>query len=352
MDKPAEMTFSDKYSLGEKLGAGGFSEVFQCYGKDNKKSYAVKLTKRSAELTSEDEELVRNECAILKSMNHKHIVCLYDFFEDNDSFFTVIEYCQGGELFDRINLKEKYNEKEARDLVVYFLSALQYIHSKKIVHRDLKPENLLLTSRRDDADVKVVDFGFAKYCNEQKLKTQCGSPAYVAPELIKGEHYGTSVDMWAMGVVVFTLLGGYLPFDKPTQRRLFRQIVSGDYQFDPQHWDSVSVEAKDLIARLLQVDPNKRLTAETAWDHPWLKVHPEVLAARDLGSNLVTFKAFRKNARFRAAANKIIAVNAFRQSSLDGFDMSSLMADADDDQCEGEEKAKQAVGRTALPVGR
>lgn len=138
-----------------------------------------------------------------------------------------------------------YNEKEARDLVFILLSAVKYLHDRNIVHRDLKPENVLLTSKKDDAEIKLADFGFAeRVTSMNSLTTQCGTPGYVAPEILKNDKYGKPVDMWSIGVITYILLGGYPPFHDENQRNLFSKIKRGKYEFHAEYWSAVSDEAK------------------------------------------------------------------------------------------------------------
>jgi calcium/calmodulin-dependent protein kinase I len=162
---------------------------------------------------------------------------------------------EGGELFDRIVKKAFYNEKEARDLVFILLKAIKYLHDKGIVHRDLKPENLLLKSKDNDAEVTLADFGFATYSKGDDITNQCGTPGYIAPEILKCVPYGKTVDMWSFGVILYILLGGYPPFHDENQRALFKKIIKGDYEFHHDYWSGVSDEAKQLIQGLLTVDP-------------------------------------------------------------------------------------------------
>jgi calcium/calmodulin-dependent protein kinase I len=140
---------------------------------------------------------------------------------------------EGGELFDRIVSKSYYNEKEARDVIHTLLTAVKYCHDRDIVHRDLKPENLLLASTTDDAGLKLADFGFAAKAVGNVLRTQCGTPGYVAPEILMDKPHGKAVDMWSIGVICYIVLGGYPPFHDENQKNLFRLIKAAKYEFHP-----------------------------------------------------------------------------------------------------------------------
>jgi serine/threonine protein kinase len=180
---------------------------------------------------------------ILSKLTHPNIVHLVSFFDEPTQYLIAMEFLEGGELFDRIVKKAYYNEKEARDLAFIMLSAIKYIHDRNIVHRDLKPENLLLKSQSDDADIKLADFGFAIIAEGDNLTEQCGTPGYVAPEILGHRPYGKSVDMWSVGVIIYILLGGYPPFHDENQRNLFKKIQAAKYEFHPDFWVPTSLHA-------------------------------------------------------------------------------------------------------------
>jgi len=308
----AHSGFNRAYTLGVKLGSGTFSVVRQGTRKTDGRKFAVKCIK-DAGLTEEDKEALETEVEILKEMNHPHIMNLIDYFEETDSLgkhhYLVTELLEGGELFDRIVEKEFYTEKEARDLVRLLLDAISYIHNKGVVHRDLKPENLLLTSRSDDANIKIADFGFAKRVNfgEQGLSTACGTPGYVAPEILQARPYGKGVDIWSVGIITYILLCGYPPFHHDNHNMLFKMIKKGDYEFDSPYWDEVSDDAKDLIRRMLVVNPDNRETAQELLQHKWITGTDVSTVA--LTSAIKEMKAFNARRKFKAAVQTVKAVN-------------------------------------------
>jgi serine/threonine protein kinase len=221
-----------------------------------------------------------------------------------------MERMSGGELFDRIVAKAYYNEKEARDTCKILLEAVGFMHMNHVAHRDLKPENLLLLSKDDDSAVKIADFGFAKKVKElNSLTTQCGTPGYVAPEILEGTPYDHRADMWSVGVILYILLGGYPPFIENTQRDLFRKIRRGEYEFHEEYWGTVSMEAKELISSLLTVDATKRLDAQQALENSWIRGDDASLAKKGLDKNLKEFKKFNAKRKFKAAVSTIMAVN-------------------------------------------
>mmetsp|Transcript_19750 Transcript_19750/g.19862 ORF Transcript_19750/g.19862 Transcript_19750/m.19862 type:complete len:377 (+) Transcript_19750:111-1241(+) len=307
-NQPVPHVFKAKYKIGDTLGEGAFSVVKLATDKQTNARVAVKCINRT-NLPPEDEVSLRQEVEILKSLHHPNVVKCYDFFEEEKYFYVIMEILEGGELFDRIVKKTFYNEKDARDLVFILLSAIKYCHDRGIVHRDLKPENLLLKTANDDADIKLADFGFAVRDNgHASLTTQCGTPGYVAPEILKNDKYGAAVDMWSIGVITYILLGGYPPFQDDNQRALFKKIKKAQYEFHPEYWGAVSDEAKDLISKLLALKPEERLTAEEALKHSWVQRDAKELEARNLNENLDQFKKYVATAKFKAAARAIMAL--------------------------------------------
>lgn len=184
----------------------------------------------------------------------------------------VMELMTGGELFDRIIDKEKYSENEARDVIKSLCDALHYCHEMNIVHRDLKPENLLYQNESTDSTIKIADFGLAKLLSEDSLlmHTACGTPGYVAPEILKGLAYDKTVDLWSIGVILYILLCGFPPFYHDNTMILYELIKSGKYEFPSPYFDKISNDGKDLIRHLIVVDPKKRYNATDVLNHIWI----------------------------------------------------------------------------------
>jgi len=310
-NKELPHTIEARYTLGDTLGEGGYAVVKAAVSKVDNLEVAVKVMTRTA-LDEKAETGIRREVKLLQSLDHPNIVGALDFFEEPDRFYFVLEKVNGGELFDRIVQKTFYSEKEARDLVKALLDALNYMHSNKIVHRDLKPENLLMTNLDDDADVKIVDFGFAATSEGFDLSEQCGTPGYIAPEILMNKLHGSQVDMWSLGVILYILLGGYPPFHDEDQNELFKRIKAGVYEFHEEYWGGVSAEAKDLISKLLVVNPLERLTAQQALEHPWLLTDEEKLAHLALDGAKAELKKFQAKKRFKKGVNAIRAVNRMK----------------------------------------
>jgi 5'-AMP-activated protein kinase catalytic alpha subunit len=246
-----EHKFASRWLIGEKLGEGAFAEVHLCTSlKDHSRQCAVKILSKK-KMKEDDHASVLREVEIMRKLQHPNIVQFLDYFDESGSIYIVEECLSGGELFDRIVKKEHYSEKEARDVVFYFLKGLQHCHSHGVVHRDLKPENLLLASKDDDENVKIADFGLSNVAHDGDfLRTSCGSPNYAAPEVISGNLYaGPEVDVWSCGVILYALLCGTLPFDDESIPNLFKKIKSGMYSL-PSHLSQLS---RDLILRMLVV---------------------------------------------------------------------------------------------------
>ena len=194
-------------------------------------------------------------------------------------------------------------------MVWVLLDVLHHIHGKRIAHRDLKPENLLLKSAHNDHDVKLADFGFATEA-KKPMRELCGTPAYVAPEIIKEKPYGLEVDMWSCGVIVFILLGGYPPFDDSDGvAAMYATIKAGKYSFDDRYWGSVSPEAKSFIKSLLQVDPSKRPSATAAMNHDWFTKHAAELSTTDLKTTIENLKKWNARRKLKGGIKAIMAAN-------------------------------------------
>lgn len=262
---PAELT--NQFSIKDTIGAGGFAKVKVARHKLTNEKVAIKIMDKAALLETDDLKRVALEIGALKVLNHQNVSRLYMVHETETKYYLVLEYAVGGELFDYIVARERCKEEEARQFFRQIASAVAFCHSKGIAHRDLKPENLLLDSR---SRIKLIDFGLiARPKNIQKdlLSTCCGSAAYAAPELIRGEKYkGEPADMWSLGILLYALLCGFLPFDDDNTQRLYRLIQRGTYEIP--HW--LSTDSQKLIGQLLKHNPQSRLTMPQLLAHPWL----------------------------------------------------------------------------------
>lgn len=265
-------------------------------------------------LGPEDEEALKVEVAILEKVDHPNIVALKSVFDCPKTFYMVMEKMTGGELFDRIVQKEKYTETEAKAVVHKLAGAIEYCHNLGIVHRDLKPENLLYADESDDSEIKIADFGLAKLLSDDSMmSTACGTPGYVAPEILEGRAYTAAVDMWSLGVITYILLCGFPPFYDENNAALFAAIKAGSFDYPSPYWDSVSPGAKDLIDHLLVVDPARRLTAAQVLTHPWVaEASPAGEESAALGSAITEMKKFNARRKFRAGIRVAKAIAAFQ----------------------------------------
>ncbi|XP_010875033.2 serine/threonine-protein kinase Chk2 [Esox lucius] len=270
--------FSDKYLITRKIGAGVCGEVKLAFERETCKKVAVKTINKK-DFPASIGTATRNaerEIKILQKIDHPCLIKTEDFFQTDDSYYIVLELMEGGELFDRVKSKHQIEEPIAKLYFYQMLKAVEYLHDNGIIHRDLKPENVLLSSHDDVCVIKITDFNQSKILEESSLmRTLCGTPTYLAPEVFTDAitvGYSRAVDAWSLGVVLFVCLSGYPPFHPNARTGLSvrDQIIQGIYTFIPSKWDNISDDAKDIVKRLLLVDPKARLTIEEALQHPWL----------------------------------------------------------------------------------
>ncbi|OCT94288.1 calcium/calmodulin-dependent protein kinase type 1G [Xenopus laevis] len=251
----------------EVLGSGAFSEVYLVKHRSTGQHFALKCIKK---VNSSRDKSLENEIAVLKKIKHENIVTLEDIYESSSHFYLVMQLVSGGELFDRILERGVYTEKDASNVIRQVLSAVKYLHDNGIVHRDLKPENLLYLTPDDNSKIMITDFGLSKMEESGIMSTACGTPGYVAPEVLAQKPYSKAVDCWSIGVITYILLCGYPPFYEETESRLFEKIREGAYEFESPFWDDISRSAKDFISCLLEKDTKKRYNCEKALKHPWI----------------------------------------------------------------------------------
>lgn len=255
-----------RYIVRDKVGQGTWGSVHLATERSSGLDRAVKkIPKRfTAELA-----LFRQEITFLKSMDHPNIIRLYETFEDYANIYMVMEYCRGGELFDHVAASKYFCEASAAKLMRQILSTLCYIHSKNIAHRDLKPENFLFLSKSDNTPMKLIDFGLAKrFSSRRNLKTRVGTLYYVSPQVLSGS-YNEKCDIWSAGVILYLLLAGVPPFNGPDDASIVARVREGDLRFAEPIWKKLSPLSRELVERLLCKDPDKRLSANEALQHPW-----------------------------------------------------------------------------------
>jgi serine/threonine protein kinase len=260
-----------QYVIGKTLGEGTFGKVKLGNHTLTGEKVAIKILEKDRICDVSDVERVTREIHILKLIRHPNIIQMYEvrcmkIIETPKQLYLIMEFASGGELFDYIVANTRVKEREACRFFQQIIAGIEYIHKLGIVHRDLKPENLLLDVNKN---IKIVDFGLSNtYTQSELLKTACGSPCYAAPEMIAGKSYVASrVDIWSCGVILFALICGYLPFEDPSTRLLYKKILAGEYKC-PKY---ISEEARDLLKNVLCTDPENRYTIEQIKQHPWFQ---------------------------------------------------------------------------------
>nr|XP_040141984.1 maternal embryonic leucine zipper kinase isoform X4 [Ictidomys tridecemlineatus] len=253
------------YEIYETIGTGGFAKVKLACHILTGEMVAIKIMDKNA--LGSDLPRVKTEIDALKNLRHQHICQLYHVLETANKIFIVLEYCPGGELFDYIISQDRLSEEETRVVFRQIVSAVAYVHSQGYAHRDLKPENLLFD---ENHKLKLIDFGLCakpKGNKDYHLQTCCGSLAYAAPELIQGKSYlGSEADVWSMGILLYVLMCGFLPFDDDNVMALYKKIMRGKY--DVPKW--LSPSSILLLQQMLQVDPKKRISMKNLLNHPWI----------------------------------------------------------------------------------
>ncbi|KAF7240637.1 NUAK family SNF1-like kinase 1 [Varanus komodoensis] len=253
-----------RYELQETLGKGTYGKVKRAIERFSGRVVAIKSIRKDKIKDEQDMVHIRREIEIMSSLSHPHIITIYEVFENKDKIVIIMEYASKGELYDYISERRRLNERETRHFFRQIVSAVHYCHKNGVVHRDLKLENILLD---DNCNIKIADFGLSNlYQKDKFLQTFCGSPLYASPEIVNGRPYrGPEVDSWALGVLLYTLVYGTMPFDGFDHKNLIRQISSGEYREPTQPSD-----ARGLIRWMLMVNPERRATIEDIANHWWV----------------------------------------------------------------------------------
>ncbi|KAF9937881.1 hypothetical protein BGZ67_000767 [Mortierella alpina] len=275
--EPADnRTFDSQYERGPQLGSGNFATVFRATHRRTGIVYAVKVVNKKGGFSAKVESSLEREIGILMGIDHENLLRICEVFNETEFYYVVTELAPDGELFDQIIDKQKFTESETRHIFRQVLAGVQYLHERGVVHRDLKPENILVMDK-EAMTVKISDFGLAKMIGEQVFfNTICGTPSYVAPEVIRNTQYGKGVDMWSLGVVLYICLCGFPPFsDDLAPPKLRLQVLQSMYTFPSPYWDDVSDEAVDFVQGLLAQSVDERLTVEDALNHVWMTMEDD-----------------------------------------------------------------------------
>ncbi|KAB2037523.1 hypothetical protein E1A91_D03G082800v1 [Gossypium mustelinum] len=308
LNDPTGGEIEQRYELGRELGRGEFGITFLCTDKETGDTFACKSISKKKLRTAVDIEDVRREVEIMKHLpHHPNIVTLKDTYEDDNAVHLVMELCEGGELFDRIVARGHYTERAAAAVTKTIVEVVQMCHKHGVMHRDLKPENFLFANKKETAALKSIDFGLSVFFKPGEIFTEIvGSPYYMAPEVLK-RNYGREVDVWSAGVILYILLCGVPPFWAETEQGVAQAIIRSVIDFKRDPWPKVSENAKDLVRKMLNPDPKRRLTAQEVLDHPWLqnaKKAPNVSLGETVKARLKQFSVMNK---LKKRALKVIA---------------------------------------------
>ncbi|XP_055289526.1 ribosomal protein S6 kinase alpha-2 isoform X1 [Moschus berezovskii] len=278
--------FTDGYEIKEDIGVGSYSVCKRCVHKATDAEYAVKIIDKSKRDPSEEIEI------LLRYGQHPNIITLKDVYDDGKFVYLVMELMRGGELLDRILRQRYFSEREASALLCTLTKTMDYLHSQGVVHRDLKPSNILYMDESGNPEsIRICDFGFAKQLRAENglLMTPCYTANFVAPEVLKRQGYDAACDIWSLGILLYTMLAGFTPFANgpdDTPEDILARIGSGKYALSGGNWDSISDAAKDVVSKMLHVDPHQRLTAVQVLKHPWIvnreHLSPSQLSRQDV----------------------------------------------------------------------
>lgn len=306
-----EGTVQSRYEMDEsgdksKLGEGAFGFVRSATHKTFKTEVAVKMVSKAH---LKNTERFRQEIAIMKNLDHPNIIKLYETYEDKAQIHLVMEKCEGGDLFDRIIKEKTFKETDSAHLVQQVLRAVYYMHENGVCHRDLKPENFLFLDDSDieDSTIKVIDFGLSTpFEKGQTMTTMVGTPFYVAPQVLSGS-YDEKCDLWSVGVIMYVLLCGYPPFNGKNEHEITSKVRVGQYSFNPEYWDGISNECKDLIRKLLKFKPVERYSAADALHDSWVEEKAPSSTVQISSRMIDKLRAFRNLNRFQKLAASVVA---------------------------------------------
>ncbi|XP_077970685.1 peripheral plasma membrane protein CASK-like isoform X2 [Styela clava] len=320
MNNMVEERFETHYEQHETIGKGPFSFVRRCTHRRSKLQYAVKIVDvakftGSPGLTAHD---LKREATICHMLKHPNVVELYEVYSEEGLLYMVFEYMDGAdlcfEIVKRANMGFVYSEAVTSHYMSQILDALRYCHENNVVHRDIKPHCVLLATKENSAPVKLGGFGLSIQVDDDGFVTgSVGTPHFMAPEVVKGEPYGKPVDIWSCGVMLFILVSGSLPF-YGTRERLYDSIKKGKFHMNPKQWDAISEPCKDLVRRMLTLNPNERITVFECLNHPWIRERDRYAPRKHLADSIEQLKKF--NARRKLKGAVLAAVSSMKCTSF------------------------------------
>lgn len=251
------------FEIGKPLGRGKFGSVYLAREKRTKYIVAIKVLQKSQLQKAGVEHQLRREIEIQSHLRHRNILRMYGYFYDSKRIYLILEYSPGGELYKRLTIKGRFSEKVSAKYISDLALALNYCHCKHVIHRDIKPENLLIGAY---GEIKIADFGWSVHAPTSRRNTLCGTLDYLPPEMVEGREHDEQVDVWSLGVLMFEFLVGSPPFEAAGHNDTYRRISRVDLKFPK----GVAEDAQDLIRKLLQKDPRKRMSLKNIPNHPWV----------------------------------------------------------------------------------
>ncbi|KAA8497363.1 SNF1-related protein kinase catalytic subunit alpha KIN10 [Porphyridium purpureum] len=326
------------YGVTGIIGTGSFAEVRLGYDKVSGDHVAIKIMKKN----KKDKELMQSvECElnfVQKRILDQYVVQTYDVFNTKDNLFIVMEYMKGGMLYDILSTEGSLSEHRASQIMHDVFMGIKAMHDQDMVHRDLKPENVLCKSTTWPFEVKVADFGLADFVLENQFGDKCtrgmyGTPFFVAPEVVRGEAYGPGVDVWSLGVLLYNIISGELPFDGSNIKEVLRRVKKGEFSFPEEYWSHISPACMDLIRGMLTLDPKRRFTIDQCLKHEWIQSCDLSHAVLDIGRANLGSEA-RKSKMTSMAIDDIVEA-----------------LELEDNELEAQQAAQGGSGTTPVSVG-
>ena len=348
-----ETPLLDSYEVNYEIGSGAYSKVYEVIEKASGQIRACKYISKK-DFQDVDIKKFEKEIEILRDYDHPNIIKLYDYFNTPNSFYLIMEKCNGGNLYykilERINLNKMFDEKILSNVFRQITSAINYCHLKGLCHRDLKPENICFLNLGDMENniVKIIDFGFGRFISpKKKFNSQVGTALYIAPEVLQ-KNYNEKCDIWSLGVILYFIISGKPPFFGENEMEIKKKIRSIDYKFDDS-WSNVSDDAKDLISHML-VKEEKRYTAKQVLEHPWIQKYKKNEIVTEIDIQINQLKLYQKMDEFE---QKIITFISHRlpQNDVNNIKNFFVVLDNNDDgRISFEEFTKGILGLSSINI--